>query len=71
MNGYLAGVLVTGSRTWDDAQAIRQALTDTWGEGIVTPESRLALVAAALGVAGVLLVIAGVVLGGRAHREES
>lgn len=30
MNGYLAGVLVTGSRTWDDVPAIRAALEDAW-----------------------------------------
>jgi YspA, cpYpsA-related SLOG family len=30
MNGYLAPILVTGSRTWDDVQAIRTALADAW-----------------------------------------
>jgi hypothetical protein len=30
VNGYLAGVLVTGSRTWDDVEAIEAALLDTW-----------------------------------------
>lgn len=30
MNGYLAGVLVTGSRTWDDVTAINNALMDAW-----------------------------------------
>lgn len=30
MNGYLAGVLVTGSRTWNDVQAIHAALMDAW-----------------------------------------
>lgn len=30
MNGYLAGVLVTGSRTWNDVQGIEQALLEAW-----------------------------------------
>lgn len=30
MNGYLAGVLVTGSRSWSDVPAIHDALLDTW-----------------------------------------
>jgi hypothetical protein len=30
MNGYLAGVLVTGSRTWADVEPIHAALLDTW-----------------------------------------
>lgn len=30
MNGYLAGVLVTGSRTWDDVTAIHRELEAAW-----------------------------------------
>lgn len=30
MNGYLAGVLVTGSRTWDAVAPIHAALEDAW-----------------------------------------
>jgi hypothetical protein len=30
MNGYLAGVLVTGSRTWDAVESIHAALLDAW-----------------------------------------
>lgn len=30
MNGYLVGVLITGSRTWDDVPAIETALLEVW-----------------------------------------
>jgi hypothetical protein len=30
VNGYLAGVLVTGSRSWDAVEPIHQALLDAW-----------------------------------------
>lgn len=30
MNGYLASVLITGSRTWDDVPVIHRALLDAW-----------------------------------------
>ena len=30
MNGYLAGVLVTGSRSWSDVQVINAELEDAW-----------------------------------------
>lgn len=30
MNGYLAGVLVTGSRTWQDVTAVHDALLSAW-----------------------------------------
>lgn len=32
MNGYFAGVLVTGSRTWDDVAAIHDALLEAWND---------------------------------------
>jgi hypothetical protein len=32
MNGYLAGVLVTGSRTWQDVTAIHNALLEAWND---------------------------------------
>lgn len=30
MNGYLAGVLVTGSRSWDDVPAVHAVLLEAW-----------------------------------------
>lgn len=32
MNGYLASVLVTGSRSWANVEAIESALLDAWNE---------------------------------------
>jgi hypothetical protein len=32
VNGYLAGVLVTGSRTWTDVPAVHGALLEAWHE---------------------------------------